>query len=68
MLADYYDTSDRATYLLGFGMHRQPIWVEAFVVGHGGGVGVVRMRVVASRGEKLIYTCDKPSQLAGRSN
>jgi hypothetical protein len=40
-------------------MHRQPIWIEAFVVRHGGGVGVARMRASSKqRGGKLIYTYD----------
>lgn len=37
------------TDLLWFGVHRQPVWVEALVVCHGGVGLVVRMRAAANK-------------------
>lgn len=40
--------SNKSTDLLRFGVHRQPVRVEALVICHGGG-GVVRMRAAANK-------------------
>ena len=55
------------TYLLRLGMHRQPIRVEAFVVGHNGGESscVCKVESKMSQGRGLIYEGDTKLQLLG---